>query len=165
MHCDCQTDHRDGVTLVTCVVHGDDRPRRVHVANRLDGPVHPPRRGGRPVPGWDASGYRGVVPADGTLALGYATPAPPADPPAELAWSGPAEATETGPADVLRDLGDPRPPRDAVATADRVRTPPDPVTAWLDDVRRRVDAGETGDRAALETVGERVARLRDAVRR
>lgn len=118
----------DGVTLVSLVVAAD-RPCRVRVANRLDGPVWPPRRRGQPAAGWDGDAFAGRVPADGRLTVGYATPARPAEPPAEVVStvpaaeddgepdtgaSGPAPAVESTPAGVVRDLGDPLVPRDSV---------------------------------------------------
>ena len=118
----------DGVTLVSLVV-GADRPCRVRIENRLDGPVWPPRRRGRPVAGWDGDAFEGSVPADGRLTVGYATPARPADPPAEvvsttpveeddesarLGVAGPSPAVDSTPAGVVRELGDPLVPRDSV---------------------------------------------------
>ena len=118
----------DGVTLVSLVVAAD-RPCRVRVENRLDGPVWPPRRRGQPAVGWDGDAFEGTVPAEGRLTVGYATPARPADPPAEVVSTEPADepsaspdrrvveavpAVEPTPAGVVRDLGDPVVPRDGV---------------------------------------------------
>ena len=114
----CSTQTRDGVTLVTVRLDGGAAAQRVRLANRLDGPVWPPRRRGVPEAGWDDGGVEAVVPADGTVALGYASPAEPADPPVELADSavvtGGGDDERATPADALRRLGDPSPPRDAV---------------------------------------------------
>ncbi|WP_226011364.1 hypothetical protein [Halomicrobium salinisoli] len=123
----CSTTASDDVTLVTAVVRGEGERRRVRLANRLDGPIWPPRCQGVPEDGWDDRGVSVVVPAAGRRAVGYASPAPPADPPLELVESVPADdATDPGgttdaatdaldSADaVVRDLGDPSPPRDAV---------------------------------------------------
>ncbi len=150
---DSQVERRAGVALVTLVVRNPtDAPRRVRVANRLDGPVWPPRCEGVPAAGWDDGGFEGVVPASDRRALGYASPvggdepdsgasrgpeisndseAPVADPPAELVWSeragssdsrsetDPEEVAADGtPEGVVRTLGDPRPPADAVPTPD-----------------------------------------------
>jgi hypothetical protein len=108
----------DGVTLVTVTLTGDGVARRVRVEQQLDGPVWPPRREGRPADGWDERGYEGVVPADERLALGYATPAPPAESPVAITEKEPAsedtDGRPTEPAEVVRMLGDPAPPRDAV---------------------------------------------------
>lgn len=128
----------DGVTLVTVRLTGDGVARRVRVNNRLDGPVWPPRREGRPAAGWDDSGYEGVVPAEGTLSLGYATPAPAEETPVAVESLGvvrdEGSAADDTPADVVQRLGDPAPPREAV---------PLPETA-----RRKVDAEESTDDVA-----------------
>lgn len=108
----------DGVALVSLVVESD-AAERVRVTNRLDGPVWPPRRQGVPEEGWDEDGYEGVVGADGRLLLGYASPADPAEPPARVTTLGPADGAGAATArEVVRTLGDPAPPRDAVSPAD-----------------------------------------------
>ncbi|WP_225335769.1 DUF7857 domain-containing protein [Halomicrobium urmianum] len=123
----CSTTVRADVTLVTAVVRGGGERRRVRLANRLDGPIWPPRCQGVPEDGWDDHGVSVVVPATGRRAVGYASPASPADPPLELVESVPdddaSEPDEVpeltpdapdSPGIVVRDLGDPSPPRDAV---------------------------------------------------
>jgi hypothetical protein len=104
----------DGVTLVEAVVTGETR-EQVRVENRLDGPVWPPRAEGVPAPGWDESGYEGVVTGDERLVVGYASPAPPAEPPVELAAvsSAPDSGGVTA-REIVHALGDGRPPRDAL---------------------------------------------------
>ena len=109
----------DGVTLVTVRLTGDGVARRVRVDNRLDGPVWPPRCEGRPATGWDESGYEGVVPAEGCLSLGYATPAPAegtpvAVEPLDVVRDGEPATDDDSPTDVVQRLGDPAPPREAV---------------------------------------------------
>ncbi|WP_430504188.1 hypothetical protein [Haloparvum sp. PAK95] len=130
------TDHRDGVTLVACRLRNSGRiARRVRVANELDGPVLPPRSHGEPLPGWDADGVTLRIEPDETVALGYAVPAPDAEPPAAITSDEPAreEVSESDGAtartsdltgtseptatDAVRELGAYRPPRAAVATA------------------------------------------------
>jgi len=127
MDLDATVRRRAGVTLVELRVANEAaEPRRVRVESELDGPLWYPRRHGDAAPGWDDEGYTGRVPADGRLALGFASPADPVEPPATVACAGRAdEAGETTPADVVADLGDPRPPRDAVApsTADSPAPP------------------------------------------
>jgi len=124
---DCSASHHDGVTLVTVCLRDLDVSTRVTVRNCLDGPVWPPRREGLPEAGWSATGFSGVLDA-GSHALGYATPARPEGPPAELADAVPVpEADPVGdrsdrPADVVRDLGDPSPPGDAVPGAGTAST-------------------------------------------
>lgn len=151
----------DGVTLVTVQLAGDGVARRVRVEQRLDGPVWPPRRQGRPEPGWDEAGYEGVVPPDDGLVLGYATPAPPAGDPVaveerEVVTQDDGDDGDDAPeaADgVLQRLGDPAPPRDAVALPDTdgsvvSRTPGENAT--------RTTPGTGGD--ATETTDERTVR-------
>ncbi|PSQ00896.1 hypothetical protein BRC94_04960 [Halobacteriales archaeon QS_5_70_17] len=124
MDADWTTARAGDATLVSVVLRVD-RPRRVRVTNELDGPVWPPRRRGAPAAGWDETGFEGRV--EKRRALGYATPAAPGEPPVDVEWLGPADdAPERGTdrADVpsvdptadgvVRALGDPRPPRDAV---------------------------------------------------
>jgi len=107
-----------GVTLVSLVVESETA-ERVRVTNCLDGPVWPPRRQGVPEEGWDEEGYEGTVEAGGRLLLGYASPADPAEPPARVTSLGPAEDVAAATArEVVRTLGDPTPPRDAVSPGD-----------------------------------------------
>jgi hypothetical protein len=124
---DWTTRRENGTTLVELVLVNDGPARRVRVENELDGPVHPPRTDGVPTEGWDEGGFEGTVGAGERLALGYATPAAPADPPVSVEWLGPPDgespriedhpavprvtATTDG---VARALEDPRPPRDAL---------------------------------------------------
>jgi hypothetical protein len=188
---DWDIERTDGVTLVRVYVTAD-WPRRVRVENRLDGPVWPPRRRGRPAAGWDDDGFEGIVTPENRLVAGYATPARPADPPVELVREEPAEpgtdatpglagtdpgrlspapdggsadatvddaasggATDTPvrlgspevgapadaeptPAGVVRSLGDPLVPRDAVPV-------PDPAPAASDDAEADPRAQPDGD--------------------
>jgi hypothetical protein len=116
---DCRAERVDGVTLVTATVGDVAEPTRITVRNCLDGSLWPPRKQGVPEAGWSDDGFEGVV-SPGTSALGYATPAPLSDQPAELVRAEPAPTN--APADerldsadaVLRELGDPSPPADAV---------------------------------------------------
>ena len=95
---DWETERTDGVTLVRLYVTSEYR-RRVRVENRLDGPVWPPRREGQPAAGWDGDAFEGVVTPGERLVAGYATPAQPTDPPAEVVADDPADA-ETAPGPV-----------------------------------------------------------------
>jgi len=118
---DCSASHHDGVTLVTVHLRELETTTRVTVRNCLDGPVWPPRSEGLPEAGWTATGFSGVL-APGSHALGYATPARPEGTPAELAdavavTADREEGHSARPADVVRDLGDPSPPADAVPAA------------------------------------------------
>lgn len=150
-----RTRRLDAATLVEVLVTAET-PTRVRVANRLDGPVWPPRTQGVPAEGWDDDCFEGVV--DGRLVFGYATPAESADQPVELVLTEPSngETTEEPtPATLVRSLGDRRPPRDVTGRAERTcdspagerstDSPPAALTDWLDTVESRL---ETADRLA-----------------
>ncbi|SFF80449.1 hypothetical protein SAMN04488063_0350 [Halopelagius inordinatus] len=138
MHHDASVDTVSGTTLVTVRVRNDAPvARRVRVRNRLDGPVFPPRREGVPKAGWDDNGYEGIVPAGGTVALGYACPVDAdesgdTDPVAveSLGRADDAERADESDAvaEAVRSLGRSRPPADAV---------PDPTETARDDSDRR----------------------------
>lgn len=133
----------DGVTLVSLSLKNERTvDRRVRLRNRLDGPVLPPRRQREAEAGWDREGLSTVVPAGSTVAYGYACPAPADQPPVVVTDVGPPDgpvaggkAVDTGEsaADVIRRLGDARPPRavvgegisrsDAVAETEQAATP------------------------------------------
>lgn len=119
MDCTVSTTALDGVTLVSLVVENPhDEPARYRLENDLDGPVWPPRRRGYPEPGWDESGYEGVLDPGERQALGYAVPADATDPPARIAWTEPASGTDGGEEQTNstpRSFGDPRPPRGVLA--------------------------------------------------
>lgn len=163
-------DRRDGVTLVTATVTDEAAPTRVTVESRLDGPVWPPRRQGTPAAGWEengggahgieekdgVTGFEGVVPADGRLAIGFATPGEPRDPPVAVTTVEPADGADdelATPAAVLRGLGDPSPP--SLIEADRSSND-DPAVAppaesdgnddgEVDDSRESPDRDSTAD--------------------
>lgn len=127
----CTASRTDGVTLVTGRL-SSDHPCRVRVENCLDGPVWPPRDGGVPAAGWDEAGFETTLAADETRPVGYATPASPAEEPMrvvettavdpdrtdEFASRGDVPSVAAEPDAVVRELGDPRPPRDAVPLPD-----------------------------------------------
>lgn len=110
----------DGVTLVELAVTAEVE-EWVRVTSRLR-PVWPPRRQGIPVAGWDDDCFEGRVGPDAPLVLGYASPAEPVDPPAEL---DPVEAdgdvpfdNDLSPRAIVRTLGESAPPRDVVPVGD-----------------------------------------------
>lgn len=142
-------DRADGASLVRCRIRNDEAvPRRVRVESRFDAPVLPPRRAGVPADGWDGGGVTLRIGPDERRGFGFAVPAPPVDPPVEIAEVEPADPDQfdrgvAGPpdsddgdgptaVDALRDLAEHRPPRAAVG-GDRE----------VDD--RRVEAAWTGD--------------------
>ena len=100
------------VTLVEALVT-TERPHRVRIESRLDGPVWPPRRDGRPLDGWDDRGIATTVDA-GTTAFGFATPAPPREPAAELVDADPVAEPEL----------------------------PDGLSAWFERVEARLERAE-----------------------
>ncbi|WP_128476730.1 DUF7857 domain-containing protein [Halorussus pelagicus] len=190
---DWQVERQAGVALVELVVRNPtDAARRVRVGNRLSGPVRPPRREGVPAAGWDDGGFEGVVPPRECRALGYASPVADGDsttePPATLVWSERAGASasethpdafadEATPEGVVRALGDPRPPADAVPAPDDAPEPdapvPESVESWLSAVEERARSADDGteslaptpeDRAALERVESRIEALRSGDR-
>ncbi|MFB6205411.1 MAG: hypothetical protein ABEJ05_02640 [Haloglomus sp.] len=152
---DCQTDRRGGLTLVECTVHNDTSDRRcVRVTNRLDGPVRAPPAEALG-PSWtDGTATCTLAPGE-RAALGYATPAPPREPPAELTHAvtdrgaGAAQSTVDGsvgpaPCSPARAAGE--------AGTDGAMRPdgagialPPAVGAWLSALERRVEAVEDGD--------------------
>jgi hypothetical protein len=107
----------EGVTLVHLLVTSEGT-ERIRVENCLDGRVWPPRSQGVPEEGWADEGFEGVVDVDDRLVLGYASPADPTEPPARIESIEPVDGSESGKPvsarDVVRTLGDPTPPRDAV---------------------------------------------------
>jgi hypothetical protein len=166
-----------GVTLVHLLVTSE-ATERIRIENRLDGPVWPPRSQGVPEKGWTGEGFEGVVAADERLVLGYACPADPTEPPARIAAAEPVDGDgcedSVSARDVVRTLGDPTPPRDAVprdedadstqaretalgsdrsdsqreSHPDRSQETQAAVDAWLDDVCERVEDAERLARAS-----------------
>ena len=193
---DWRVETRSGISLVELVVRNPSATaHRIRVANCLDGPVLPPRREGVPEAGWDDGGFEGVVGADVRRALGYATRAPPTEPPVELVWTERAGASEAErdadaiaddatPEGVVRALGDPRPPADAIpsgesaadaessasSTADAESPVPEAVDSWLSGVEERAERENESsptsepapeDRPALTAVARRIDALGD----
>lgn len=105
------------VTLVDVVVENDGRrPRRVRVTSELDGPVWPPRREGVPEAGWDGGEFSTRLDPGERRSLGFASPADPVDPPVSVDADAPTTdgGSAVTPGALVRTLGDPRPPGDAV---------------------------------------------------
>jgi hypothetical protein len=156
---ECDHETVAGVTLVECRL-ASDLTERVTVEPTHDGPIWPPRRQGVPAAGWTDDGWTGTVPAEGYRALGYATPAQPADDPARISATAQPESDEAVSArDVIRSLGDPTPTRDAVPPAtdaetgrDRSDLPsteaPDPSVDSEGAPTERPSAPESADAAA-----------------
>lgn len=151
-----------GVTLVSLRLQSDRTvDRRVRLRNRLDGPVLPPRRQREPESGWDREGFTTIVPAGGAVAGGYACPAPADEPPVMVAEVGRPDCTADGSgtvddepvADVIRRLGDARPPRAVVGDESA------PTDADGEDIVVADEPAPSGtDRAA-----ERTSRVEEGV--
>lgn len=138
------------VALVEVSVHNPTAvDRRVRVENELDGPTLPPRTEGVPEAGWDADGYAGVVPAGDRLRLGFASPAPAAEPPVAVEDAGrvDGDASADGPdaAAALRMLGDGSPPADALPAAEPVDGAP---TGSIDGTNASEPVARDGPTAA-----------------
>ncbi|MFC4405246.1 DUF7857 domain-containing protein [Haloarchaeobius iranensis] len=115
---DVQTERRDCVTFVAATVRNDGRTgRRVTLRTGLD-PVWPPRRQGVPAAGWSGDRVTLTVAAGRERGVGFATPAAPDEPVLTVveavAVAGDEECREPTPEHVVRALGDPTPPADAV---------------------------------------------------
>jgi hypothetical protein len=140
MELDHLTIREQGVTFVSVFVHNPhDESARFRVEHALDGPLWPPRTRGVPEAGWDSNGYEGTLEAGAHLALGYATPASPSDPPARLVWAEPAGDRDVGPdgESTRRRFADPRPPRSVVSP-----TSPVHFTRRPSGNQGRMDAGD-----------------------
>ncbi|MFC7097490.1 hypothetical protein [Halobaculum marinum] len=158
-----------GVALVRLRLRNTEPvARRVQVANRLDGRLLPPRRHGRPEPGWSDDGYTGVVDADGARALGYAvdladgtdSTVAATDDPAELVAVSDPDDDAADPLDAARaDLPDARPPADAVVPVARSRAADSAPSSTAPAATEATEAGarET-DAAECEARTERTER-------
>lgn len=112
-----------GATLVGAVVAlpaAVDGRRRVRLADETGGPLWPPRRRGAPAAGWDDAGVTVALDPGERRAVGYATPAPPADPPLTVAGvdtAGRATGADrpAGPGDVADGPDDETGPSGAAA--------------------------------------------------
>ena len=147
----CETTRDGGVTLVTARVANPGRRRRVRLEHDADGAVWPPRTEGVPAAGWDGDAFECVLAAGETRAVGYATPARVTDP-LTVVETEPVEADsgfEThdavpdvadSPAGVVRALGTPVPPRDAVPDPDDGTPTSDTETPTGDADSPAVDA-------------------------
>lgn len=147
-----ETVRGDRVTFVELLVTAD-RPHRVRVESRVDGPVWPPRSDGRPVGGWDSDGVTATV-ETGTSAFGFATPVETGEPVAELVRAEPVRESElpAGMATWLDRV------RERVETAERLETVED-----LPSATRAV--ASAGGLAAVEELAADIARDRRVLSR
>ncbi len=108
----------DGATLVQLVVAAD-RPHRVRIESRLEGPVWPPLTDGRPAAGWDDRGVTLTV-EPGLTPLGFAAP-------------GTQSATDSPVAEIVE--------------ADPVSSRPAGVETWFREIEARLELAEEIDAA------------------
>lgn len=103
---DWEADRREGVTFVSAIVtNTQTTPQTVRLESRLDGPTWPPRRDGVRAPEWDGDVWAGTVESGRRRGVGFASPAPPTEPPLEiLEVSRVTEDTTTSPDEVLAAL-------------------------------------------------------------
>ncbi|SDK00656.1 hypothetical protein SAMN05216226_11441 [Halovenus aranensis] len=141
---DWQLRRMDGVTLVELSVRAD-HATRVCIESHLQ-PVWPPRECGVPARGWQENSFEGTVPADAPLVVGYATPAPPQEPPVEIATTGGPEESGPTPRRLVRALGDARPPRDVLPATPPPDTNTEPRAATVNRVEQ--DPGDSTGAAA-----------------
>jgi len=120
----------DDITFVEILLDAD-RPHRIRLDCRLDGPIWPPRTDGVIEEGWDVDGITTEIEA-GTTAIGFATPVPASGECVELVRSEPL-----------------------------TNGVPDEIEAWIERMKTRVEAAERLDEAddlfaaadAIESVG------------
>lgn len=183
---DWEQSRQGGVTLVELCVT-TETPEQIRVESQLR-PVWPPRKQGIPAAGWDRDGFEGAVDPTTSLVLGYASPAPPVEPPAQVEQrEGETDPTGTEPRstghepeEIVRALGQSAPMRDAVPTdrspqtaaepESKERAQPTAVPPWFERVEQRLDDAErlTGisgadeARGAIDALGgiERVRELK-----
>lgn len=88
----------------------------VHADVRIDGELWPPCVDGHPAPEWDDDALQVTVPVGSTRGIGAAGRGTFGSPPIEIVHVEPAEGGRSTPdsVDVLRALGDPTPPREAI---------------------------------------------------
>lgn len=108
----------DGITLVELLVTSD-ADCEVRIESNVE-PVWPPRRQGVPEAGWEDGEFVGRIEAGERLLLGYASPAGPEEPPAELRSRPAGDSPTVSARELIRVLGDPTPPRDVVPAVEEV---------------------------------------------
>lgn len=162
---DWSVDRRGGVTLVELSVTSDT-DTHVRIESTLE-PVWPPRTQGVPVSGWDGASYEAEIAATEQLSVGYATPADPTEPPAELTVVDDCESGQRLPVrEVVRSLGTAAPPADVVgtdvdhrSTTENERSGDQQTVPAGERTGRETAAAETQGEdtmAWLDTVGERI---------
>lgn len=125
---------KDGITLVELLVTSE-RNCEIRLESELQ-PVWPPRRQGVPAAGWEDGTFVEELQADERLVLGYASPAEPVEPPAELQVISKTGSDPFSPRELIHALGDPKPPRDAVPAGNTVSTAFETERSALDSPQR-----------------------------
>ena len=139
---DWQLTRTEGITLVELLVTSEV-DQRVRIESALE-PVWPPRSRGLPAPGWEDGTFEARIEAGERLVVGYASPATPVEPPAQLRTPDPDDADAVSPRELIRALGDAKPPRDAVPGG-RTSTRSDEADGTTG--RRVVSTGEEPEQA------------------
>lgn len=165
------TEEHADITLVTVDLENTHRrPRYVEIVAELDAPILPPREDGYPAQGWDDTGYQGTVDPGAHLVLGFACPAPPTDPPVTIETVEPTTepSQPRSPGDIVRELGDPRPPTavvdpEAPSTDDDSNDAngavPPVIGAWFDAIATRIDDDAPVETDRLGAVADRATDL------
>ncbi|QSX00929.1 hypothetical protein [Haloterrigena alkaliphila] len=113
---DWKLDRREGVTFVSAIVtNTQTTPQRTRLESRLEGPTWPPRRDGATRPEWKDHCWEGTVEPGRSRGIGFASPAPPVEPPVEIvaaerATDEPTRSTD----DVIAGLDGWAPPTDVL---------------------------------------------------
>ncbi len=180
-----RTARRGGITLIGGVLDDHATPSgvdayRVRLTVSVDGSVWKPPRDDRTR--WVDGELETILPAGSTRGVGLAGRGTPATPPLAIASVEPAETHDrpTTPVDILRVLGDPRPPQAAVPAPD-VQTPsltalsaapsqsssddsgslPAHLGTWLDELAPRAQDGRltADERTQLTRLRDRATEL------
>ncbi|THE66037.1 hypothetical protein D8Y22_03690 [Salinadaptatus halalkaliphilus] len=102
----------NGVTTVRVVIDNQHSTHQaVRLQSTLEGPVWPPRRDGVVDPQWDGDIWDGTIRSGRTRGIGFASPAPPTDPPVDIVSSDRLEADDLkrSPGEILAALDGWRP--------------------------------------------------------
>lgn len=110
-------DRTDGVTTVrVTITNTRSTVQIVRLQSALDGPVWPPRRAGVVDPRWDDDVWESAIRPDRRRGVGFASPAPPTDPPVEILSSQRHESDDPARSgsEILSQLDDWRPTTDVL---------------------------------------------------
>lgn len=107
-----RTERLGGVTFVQVKLTNTQRtPQRICFESQLEGPTWPPRDGSVTAPEWNGDQWEGAIPPGVTRGVGFASPAPPVDPPIRVLQAERAASDEAiSDAEVIADLPEWSPP-------------------------------------------------------